>query len=554
MALALLIVPTLAAAQSPAPNATPAAAAQGAATATLPSPGEPNVARMESLIRQRVDDKSFMGAVLVARGDQVLLSRGYGSANLEWNIPNTPSTKFRLGSITKQFTAAAILLLAERGKLALEDPIEKHWPNAPDSWEAVTIFHLLTHSAGVPNVTANSDFLQWKNEPSTPEQTIAHVRDKPLEFAPGERMSYSNTGYVALGLLVERVSGQSYADFLRDNVFEPLGMNDSGYDVSATILPQRASGYGPGFVNAPYTDMTVPHGAGALYSTTEDLLRWTQGLFGGKLLSAASLEKMITPFKGDYAFGVGVSNAGGRKAISHGGGIEGFNTNLTYYPDSRITVAVLGNVMGTAPAQIAGQLGAIAHGEAIRLSAERTAIELPRDKLERLVGSYELTPMATMRITVVGTQLQSQLGAQPVVPLFAESETVFFPRVVDAELTFELEGGTGKATALTLRQNGQERRAPRIAERTEIDVPAAVLARYPGTYRLRDGFDLVVTLENGQLVSQATGQAKAPLFAEAEDKFFLKVANAQIEFVREAERVTALVLKQGGQEIRAARQ
>jgi hypothetical protein len=158
-----------------------------------------------------------------------------------------------------------------------------------------------------------------------------------------------------------------------------------------------------------------------------------------------------------------------------------------------------------------------------------------------------------MRITVVGNQLQSQLGVQPVVPLFAESETVFFPRVVDAELTFELDA-SGKATALTLRQNGQERRAARVAERTEIALTPDVLARFTGTYRLQPGFDLVITLENGQLMSQATGQAKAPLFAETEKKFFLKVANAQIEFVGDGERATELVLYQGGRETRAARQ
>jgi CubicO group peptidase (beta-lactamase class C family) len=512
-----------------------------------------DVARMEQLIQARVDNKTFMGSVLVARGDEVVLSKGYGSANLEWNIANTPATKFRLGSVTKQFTAAAILLLAERGKLAIEDPLAKHWPSAPAAWNGITLFHLLTHSSGIANVTSDSDFAQWKMHASTPEQTIAHVHDKPLELKPGERMSYSNSNYVLLGLIVERLSGQSYADFMRDNVFKPLGMNDTGYDVSATILPRRAAGYGPGFVNAPYTDMTVPHGAGGLYSTTEDLLRWTQGLFGGRLLSAASLEKMTTPFKGDYAFGVLVTTAGGRKMISHAGGIEGFNTQLAYYPETEITVAVLANVNGPAASQLAGQLGGIAHGETLRLSSERTSIELPRDKLERLVGSYELAPTATMRITVVGTQLQSQLGMQQVVPLFAESETVFFPRVVEAELTFELDAG-GKATALTLRQNGVERRAPRIVERAEVVLPAAVLARYPGTYRLQPGFDLVVTLENGQLVSQATGQAKAPLFAEAEDKFFLKVANAQVEFINEGGRVTALVLKQGGTEKRAARQ
>jgi hypothetical protein len=214
---------------------------------------------------------------------------------------------------------------------------------------------------------------------------------------------------------------------------------------------------------------------------------------------------------------------------------------------------VLSNVNGNAPGQLSGQLGSLAHGDTVQLAAERTSIELPREKLDRLVGSYALAPTATMRITVIGTQLQTQLGLQPVVPLFAESETVFFPRVVEAELTFELDA-SGKATALTLRQNGQERRAPRIAERTEVALPLAVLERYPGTYRLRPGFDLVITLDNGQLMSQATGQAKAPLFAEAENKFFLKVADAQIEFVSEGGGVTALVLKQGGTETRAARQ
>ena len=512
-----------------------------------------DVARMDALVSARVADKSFMGAVLVARGDQVVLSKGYGFANLEWSIANTPSTKFRLGSITKQFTAAAILLLAEQGKLSLDDPLKKHWPNTPPAWDAVTLFHLLTHSSGIPNVTNEASFMQWKMLPSTPEQTIAHIRDKPLEFTPGDRMSYSNSGYVLLGMIVERVSGKGYADFLRDSIFKPLGMNDTGYDVSAAILPQRAAGYVPGFSNAPYTDMTVPHGAGGLYSTTEDLLRWTQGLFGGRLLSAASLEKMTTAYKGDYAFGVGVTNVGGRKLISHGGGIEGFNTQLNYYPDSKITVAVLANVNGQAPVQLAGQLGQIATGNEVKLSSERKSIELPRDKLDRLVGSYELTPMATMRITVVGTQLQSQLGGQPVVPLFAESDTVFFPRVVEAELTFELDAA-GKPTALTLKQNGQERRAPRIEERKEVVVPLAVLERYSGTYRLQQGFDLVITVENGQLMSQATGQGKAPLFAESERKFFLKVANAQVEFVGDGQRPTELVLYQGGRETHAQRQ
>ncbi len=515
-----------------------------------------DTARMQELIRARVDDGSFMGTVLVARGDEVLLSEGYGSANLEWNIKNAPSTKFRLGSITKQFTAAAILKLAEQGKLAVDDTVKTHWSGAPAAWDAITIRHLLTHTSGIPNLTSFPDMQTWKLQQSTPLKTIGYFRDKPLDFAPGERMSYSNSGYIVLGYLVERASGQDYAQFLRDSIFEPLGMKDTGYDLHATIVPNRASGYTTttsGLRNAPYIDMTVPFGAGALYSTTEDLLRWTQGLFGGRVLSAASLEAMTTPLLNNYAFGVSVREASGRKVIEHGGGIEGFNTLLAYYPDSRITVAVLGNVNGQAPTELAAQLGALVHGDSVRPSSERTQIELPRDKLDRLTGTYQLAPTANMLITVEGTQLMSRLGQQPVVPLFAESETTFFPRVVDAEIEFELDA-SGKATALVLRQAGRETRGTRIEQRTEVALPLDVLERYPGTYALGAGANLVVTLENGQLMSQATGQAKVPLFAEAENKFFLKAANAQIEFVTEGERVTDLVLYQGGRETRAARQ
>ena len=517
---------------------------------------QPDVARMERLVQARVADKSFMGAVLVARGDQVILSKGYGFANLEWNVPNTPATKFRLGSVTKQFTAASILLLAERGKLALEDPVKKHWPDAPAAWDAVTIYHLLTHTSGIPNFTNYPEYMQtWKFASATAEKTIAHFRDKPLEFTPGERMNYSNSGYVLLGYLVERVSGQLYAEFVRDNIFKPLGMKDSGYDVNATILPNRAAGYTPGpggLMNAPYVDMTIPHGAGALYSTTEDLLRWTQGLFGGRLLKPESLQKFSSPYKGGYALGVGVSAPGGRRMIEHGGGIEGFNTQLTYFPDSKITVAVLANVNGTAPTQLAGQLGQFAHGDPVRLNSERTAIPLPKERLEPLAGSYELAPTANLIVSVEGNQLISRLGGQPPVPLFAETPTTFFARVVEAEVQFEL-GADGKATALIFRQNGQERRSPRVLERVAVELPLAVLQRYPGTYQIAPGFNLMITLENAQLVSQATGQGKVPLFAESEGKFFLKAANAQIEF-EGGERVTGLVLKQGGRETRAPRQ
>lgn len=319
---------------------------------------------MDQIVQSYVSSKRFMGSVLVARGGEVLLSKGYGSANLEWNVPNSPSTRFRLGSITKQFTAASILLLEERGKLKVEDPVKKYLPDAPDSWDKITIFHLLTHTSGIPNFTSFAEYPKLRPFPLTPEKLVAVFRDKPLDFPPGEKMQYSNSGYALLGYLIEKISGVSYEKFVQDNIFTPLKMNDSGYDSSSTVIAHRAAGYssGPnGLVNAGFVNMTVPYSAGALYSTTEDLLRWQQGLFGGKLLSAASLRKMTTPFKNNYAFGVVVSTANGRKSIFHEGGIEGFNTLLLHFPDGMWTVAILSNVNGKAPGEIATKLVSVMH-------------------------------------------------------------------------------------------------------------------------------------------------------------------------------------------------
>ena len=329
-----------------------------------------DAARMEPFIQAAVQKQNFMGAVLVARGDEILLSKGYGEADLEWHIPNTPETRFRLGSLTKQFTAALILLLEERGKLAIEDPLSKHLPDAPAAWSGITLHHLLTHTSGMPNVTSLPEFAKFSVFPATVEQTIALVRDRPLDFVPGERMSYSNSGYLVLGHLIERIAGQDYASFLNANILDPLGMTDTGLDSNATIIPRRAAGYSPGpngLVNAGFVHMSVPHGAGAMYSTTQDLLRWERGLFGGKVISASSLKKMTTPFKNNYALGVSVITLNGKTRITHGGGIQGFNTALAYDPDPRITVVVLANVNGPTADNLALTLMLLARGEQIAL-------------------------------------------------------------------------------------------------------------------------------------------------------------------------------------------
>jgi CubicO group peptidase (beta-lactamase class C family) len=517
-----------------------------------------DAARMDQVAQASVSEKKFMGTVLVARGDQVLLSKGYGSANLEWNIPNAPSTKFRLGSVTKQFTAASILLLEERGRLKTDDPVKKFMPDAPSAWDKITVFHLLTHTSGIPNFTGFSDYASQEPFPTTPEKLVARFRDKPLDFQPGEKWSYSNSGYVLLGYLIEKASGETYEKFLQENIFGPLAMKDSGYDSNSSIIARRASGYAPGKngpENAGFINMTVPFSAGSLYSTTEDLLRWETGLFGGKVLSAASVAKMTTPFKDDYALGVGVRTVKGHKVIDHGGGIEGFNTFLAYYPDDKLTVVVLANLNGSAPQEIATKLAAVVHGEKVELPSERNEITLAPKALEQYVGTYQLAPRVEMKVTLDGGQLFTQLSGQGKLPLFPSSETMFFLKAVDAQVEF---GKDEKGPYAVLHQGGRDMKAPRtsdqVVERKEVAVAPKILEQYVGTYEMRPGFDMAITLEGGQLVSQATGQGKIPLFAESETKFFPKLMDAEIEFVKDDKgAVTQMILRQGPGEIKATR-
>jgi CubicO group peptidase (beta-lactamase class C family) len=437
---------------------------------------------MDQMIQSYVANHQFMGSVLVARDAQVIYSKGFGSANLEWEIPNSPATKFRLGSVTKQFTAASILLLEERGKLKVDDPVKKYLPGAPAAWDKITIYHLLTHTSGIPSFTGFADYAKLEPFATTSEQLVSRFRDKPLDFEPGEKWQYSNSGYVLLGHLIERVSGESYEKFVRENIFTPLGMKDSGYDSNSAVIPHRASGYvhvGDGFENAGFIHMSVPHAAGALYSTTVDLLKWEQGLFGGKLLQAASLQKMTTPFKQNYAFGLSVETAGGHKVIQHGGGIEGFNTEVAYYPDDKLTVVVLGNVNGGAPGDIAGKLAALARGETVKLPGERKEITLDPRLLERYLGAYQLAPGVNLLITRENNQLFSQLTGQAAFPIFPESETMFFLKVVDSQIEFPKDDIQGKKSQLTIHQNGRDAPAERLddAEAKRIADSAAASAK-----------------------------------------------------------------------------
>jgi len=328
-------------------------------------------AKVDEYLNAAVKFNHFSGSVLVARDGQPVISKGYGMANYELNVPNTPQTVFRIASITKQFTAMAIMMLQERGKLNVNDPICKYLENCPAAWQPVTIRHLLTNTSGILSYTDLPDTQKVSVQPSTFAELVNLFRDKPLEFTPGEKFAYSNSGYYLLGLIIEKTSGKPYAEFLRENVFTPLGMKNSGYDDSHTLLPNRANGYeweGKTFVNANYIDMGFAYSAGALYSTTGDLLLWDKALYTEKLVSRKSLDEMFTPFRevvrdgwGGYAYAYGwaIGKQSGRQVSRHDGGIKGFSTDIIRFPSERVTVIVLNNNQTVIPYKVANDLSAI---------------------------------------------------------------------------------------------------------------------------------------------------------------------------------------------------
>lgn len=425
------------------------------------------LSRMEQVIQSSVSDKQFMGSILVAHKGIVLLDKGYGFANLEWNIPNTPTTKFRIGSLTKQFTAAAILLLADRGKLSIKDKLKIYMPDAPETWENITIFNLLTHTSGIPNYTNFPEFASKTTTLMTPRQQIELFLNRPLDYQPGTQYAYCNSDYVLLGYLIEKISGQSYQDYVENNIFKHLGMNDSGYDSHAKIISQRASGYNAtpnGICNAEYLDMSIPYSAGSLYSTTRDMLLWQEGLFGGKLLSAESLQVMITPFKNCYCCGVIREIRDNHEVIHHAGGINGFNTIMLYFPEDKLTVIAFSNLnaIGYVAQDIAMKMIQLVHGHAVILPSERKEITVSPETLSKYARTYKLKSsyiaytvcFTDLMIAIENGHLMAQSSNLPKTPLFAESETRFFAKLPDLQIEFFLKDGN--IPYLVLYQDGEE--------------------------------------------------------------------------------------------------
>ena len=418
----------------------------------------------------------FSGTVLVAQHGVPIFRRAYGFANREWRIANTLETKFRIASVTKQFTAAAILQLGEQGRLSLDDPVSKYYTGAPSAWASISLHHLLTHTSGIPSYTNAplSELYSSSRIDRTPEALIALTRDKPLEFLPGSKFAYDNTGYLLLGQIIETVSGQSYAVYLENRIFGPLGMRHTGYDENTQILPARASGYtldNRGLRNAYFISMTQPYAAGSLYSTAGDLLIWDQALHASKVISASSVAAMFTDYGFGYGFGEYIGKMQGHLVWGHAGGINGFTSKLTRYPAEELTVIVLSNLENAEVDKITEELAESAFGEWVK----PTEVTVAPAILDEYAGAYLLAPGVVLRVRREGDHLTLQLTRRGRAQLYASAEHAFFAKVVDSKLVFD-PPVDGKSGRVLYTEAAAERPATRISEERAAQIENTVLS------------------------------------------------------------------------------
>ncbi|KAA2238503.1 serine hydrolase [Chitinophaga agrisoli] len=436
-----------------------------------------DAAKIDQLLGKYYEYGQFNGTVLVAKAGKIIFKKGYGYANFEWDILNTTDTKFRLGSITKQFTAMLILQLVEKGKIRLDGKVTDYLPYYPkDNGGKITVYQLLTHTAGVPNYTALPEFFsRYARNAYTPREFIPVFAELPLEFSPGSKYKYSNSGYFILGAIIEAVSGKPYDEVLHENILRPLHMNNTGYDTAATVIKKRADGYMKrrnGYEHAEYLDMSLPFAAGAMYSTVEDLYLWDQALYTEQLLNKDSKHTYFTPYLDGYACGwvrkpINLGKTTDTlSAIWHGGGINGFVSLIVRIPGTKDLVVLLNNTGGTDLEDMARGILGILHDKPYDLPIHPavlppavqqliTASQADTAAYRTYAGSYLLGPGVVMTITVEGSRIYEQVTGQRRYEIFPQSPGKFFMRVVDAQITFTRDE-QGKVDGLVLHQGGRD--------------------------------------------------------------------------------------------------
>lgn len=544
--------------------------------------GQDKAAAIQQVLATAHKYRQFNGSALVAENGKVIYKGGFGMANMEWDIPNTPETKFRLGSITKQFTAMLILQLVEQGKIKIDGKLSDYLPDyRKDIGEKVTIHHLLTHTSGIPSYTGLPNFIENESRnPYKPDPFIKKFASGDLEFEPGTKYAYNNSGYFLLGAIIEKVTGKTYEQMLKQNILDPLGMKNTGYDLSEPLLQKRASGYTKtpdGYVNASYLDMTIPYAAGSMYSTVEDLYLWDQALYADKLITAQSKDLMYKPFLQNYAYGWIVTNAAFKQneqpiqVITHGGGINGFATTIVRYPKEKHLVVILDNTMSPSLSRLSTTIGKILYSQPYDLPKISIASILEKTIKEKGVeaGIAEYRDLKSKQSAThdFAEQELNQLGFQLIsAGKNKEAVDIFKLNLESYPQSFRTHDGLGTAY---MRLNQRELAIenfkkslainPNNTNATEmikrLEKPAAVVDpkvfdTYVGEYELRPGFVLRVYREGDKFMTQATGQGANEIVAESETTFYPKAFSATLTFLKDPDgKVTSVRLTQGGRDL-----
>jgi len=523
--------------------------------------------------------RQFNGAALVAENGKVVYKGAFGMANIEWNIPNAPDTKFRLGSITKQFTAMLTLQLIEQGKIKLDGKITDYLPDyRKDVGEKVTVHHLLTHTSGIPSYTDQPGFLEnVSRNPYKVSEFVKKYASGDLQFEPGSKFSYNNSGYFLLGAIIEQVTGKSYEQALKENILDPAGMKNTGYDHHNTIIPKRASGYSKtpdGYTNALYIDMSIPYAAGSMYSTVEDLYLWDQALYTDKLISAQSKALMYKPFLDDYAYGWVIRNASFKQndkpvqVISHDGGINGFTTTIVRYPNEKNLIVMLDNTGSGYLNRLSESLAKILYNQpyeppkiSIVEVLEKTIAENGvaagvaqyRDLKAKQPATYEF---AEPELNRLGYQLLRSGKPKEAIEIFKLNVEAYpqayntYDSLAEAYMTVNERELAIQNYKKSIELNPKNTNAVEVVKKLEkppVTVDAKLFDTYVGEYEVGPGFVLRVFREGNKFMTQATGQPIFEIFPESETTFSPRAFVAKLTFVKDADgKVTGIQIDQGG--------
>ena len=517
------------------------------------------------LLADSVSDTTPGYAFLVSKDGKVIAEECFGMANVEKKTAIKPEMQFLIGSVSKQFTAVAILKLQESGKLSVDDKLSKYIKDFHRGDE-ISLHHLLTHTSGITNYTNGAAFRLTQEIETTEEDLIQSFKYSKLEFEPGEKFEYCNSGYFLLGHIVGKVSGLSLGEYLKKEIFDPLGMKNTGVQNDRWDKPGQAMGHrvvdGRSTVTKTW-HMSRAGGAGAMYSNLRDLMTWNESLFGGKVLTEASLKSAFAPVSlgngstSNYGYGFFAGTHRGLKNINHSGGLDGFASYLIRYPEQKTTIVALRNAShsGDMPShvQISLKLAEyVLHPEMETRKVHVVNKSVDPDKFKDYVGSYDYGSPVIMQITLDNGQVYAQLAGQPKYPIYPLDESTFFWKVVDAEVTFERDKD-GKVVAAVHRQGGTESRNLKTDDNQFVSLSIQELEKYAGFYDY-GGAIMEVTLTKNALLAQLTGQPKLRILPTAKHTFKWAVVDAKIEFiVDENGKVSGGKHTQGGKTLNVAK-